>query len=120
MTTPSMQKPTEILNNFNYALAKQSATIILPAIGTLYFMIAGIWGLPYAEQIVGTVAALNLFVGVLVGVSKKIYESTGGGYDGTLQLVPNEEGTAVRMLEVDPIALLDKDRITFKIINPVS
>lgn len=25
----------------------------LPALGTLYFALAGIWGLPYGEQLVG-------------------------------------------------------------------
>lgn len=119
MTVPShrSQEPTAILSNFYYAFAKQGAMIILPAVGTLYFMLAGLWGLPHADKVVGTVAALNLFVGVLVGVAKKIYEGTGGKYDGTLALEPNDEGTLLRLRDVSPLALDTKDEIVFKVVR---
>ena len=47
--------------------------ILLPALGTLYFALAGIWGFPYAEQVVGTVTALDTFLGVLLGISTSQY-----------------------------------------------
>lgn len=111
------REPTAILSNFWYAFAKQGATIILPAIGTLYFMIAGTWGLPYGEQVVGTVAALNLFVGVLVGVAKKIYEGTGGGDDGTIVVTVGDDGKKKFDLKLnqDPDELDQKDKIVFKV-----
>ena len=37
----------------------------LPALGTLYFALAGIWGLPYGEQLVGTITAIDTFLGVI-------------------------------------------------------
>lgn len=36
--------------------------LILPALGTLYFAIAKIWGLPLAPEITGTLAALTAFL----------------------------------------------------------
>lgn len=46
---------------------------MLPALGTLYFALAQIWGLPYGEQIVGTITALDAFLGALLGVSTTSY-----------------------------------------------
>ena len=51
------------------------AQIILPALGTLYFALASIWGLPYGEQIVGTITAIDAFLGACLGISTKQYEN---------------------------------------------
>lgn len=45
----------------------------LPTLGTLYFALAGIWGLPYGEQLVGTITAIDTFLGVILGISKSKY-----------------------------------------------
>jgi len=58
-----------LLSNKAYDALKWIAQIALPAAGTLYFALAGIWGLPYGEQIVGTIVALDTCVGVLLGIS---------------------------------------------------
>ncbi len=47
---------------------------VFPAVGTLYFALAGIWGLPYGEQIVGTITAFDTFLGVILGISKSKYD----------------------------------------------
>jgi len=61
------------MSNKTYDILKWIAQILLPAIGTLYFAIAQIWGLPYSEQIVGTITALDAFLGAVLGVSTKAY-----------------------------------------------
>ena len=48
---------------------------VLPALGTLYFALAGIWNLPMGEEIVGTITALDTFLGVLLGISAVKYHS---------------------------------------------
>ena len=63
------------LSNKTYDRAKFTALVLLPALGTFYFAIAGIWGLPYAEQIVGTFAAADTLLGALLGISSKIYKN---------------------------------------------
>lgn len=61
------------MSNKTYDILKYIAQIILPAIGTLYFALAGIWGFPYGEQIVGTIAAIDTFLGVILGISSINY-----------------------------------------------
>lgn len=61
------------LSNKAYDLLKWIAMILLPAIGALYFTLASIWGLPYAEQIVGTITGIDTFFGVILGISTSKY-----------------------------------------------
>jgi hypothetical protein len=49
-------------------------TVLLPAIGTLYFALADIWGLPYAPQVVGTITALTAFLGAFVEYKRQTWE----------------------------------------------
>lgn len=61
------------LSNEVYDILKFIAQIVLPALGTLYFALAGIWGWPYGEQIVGTITAVDAFLGALLGISTVAY-----------------------------------------------
>jgi TRAP-type uncharacterized transport system fused permease subunit len=62
------------MSNSTYDLLKWVAQILIPALGTLYFALANIWGLPYGEQIVGTLTAIDTFLGVLLGISSSTYK----------------------------------------------
>lgn len=62
------------LSNKTYDILKWIAQIVLPAIATLYFALASIWGLPYGEQIVGTITAIDAFLGALLGISTSNYK----------------------------------------------
>jgi hypothetical protein len=57
------------MSNKVYDILKWIAQILLPALGTLYFGLAKIWNLPYSEEIVGTITAVDLFLGALLGIS---------------------------------------------------
>ena len=61
------------MSNNVYDALKWIAMYLLPALGTLYFALAGIWGLPYGEQIVGTITAIDTFLGVIIGISTSQY-----------------------------------------------
>ncbi|MFR9274469.1 phage holin [Finegoldia magna] len=61
------------LSNKSYDLLKWIAQILLPAAATLYVAVAGIWGFPYAKEIAGTISALDLFLGALLGISSMNY-----------------------------------------------
>lgn len=61
------------LNNKVYDILKWIAMIVLPALGTLYFTLAGIWGLPYGEQVVGTITALVTALGTILKISTAKY-----------------------------------------------
>lgn len=62
-----------MLSNRMYDILKFVAQILLPAIGTLYFALARIWNFPYAEEIVGTITAIDAFLGALLGISTAKY-----------------------------------------------
>lgn len=64
------------MSNKLYDVLKYIAQIVLPAIGTLYFALAGIWGFPYGEQIVGTITAVDTFLGVILGISSSNYNKS--------------------------------------------
>lgn len=61
------------LNDKAYDIMKWIAQILLPAVGTLYFALAQIWGFPFAEQIVGSISAIDCFLGALLGISTALY-----------------------------------------------
>lgn len=61
------------LSDKTYDILKWIAQIVLPAAATLYFALAGIWGFPYGEQIVGTITAIDTFLGALLGISTANY-----------------------------------------------
>ena len=62
-----------MMSNKVYGVLKYIAQIALPALGALYFALAEIWGLPYGQEIVGTIAAVDACLGALLGISTMIY-----------------------------------------------
>lgn len=63
------------LNNKVYDVLKWIALYLLPALGTLYFALSGIWGFPYGEEVVGTITAVDTFLGVILGISSASYNN---------------------------------------------
>ena len=61
------------MSNKIYDVLKYIAQIVLPALATLYFALAKIWGFPYATEITGTLAAVDAFMGALLQISTKTY-----------------------------------------------
>ena len=61
------------LNDKIYDILKWVALVVLPAIATLYTALAGVWGLPFAQEIPATITAVDLFIGALLGVSTAQY-----------------------------------------------
>lgn len=70
------------MSNRTYDILKYIAQVVLPALGTLYFALAGIWGFPYGEQIVGTITAVDTFLGVLLRISSNNYYNSIDEYEG--------------------------------------
>ena len=74
-----------MLDDRIYKILKYVAQIVLPAVGTLYFALAGIWGFPYGEEIVGTITAVDTFLGVLLGISTANYNKKINGNSETIE-----------------------------------
>ena len=62
-----------MISNRTYDILKYIAQIVLPALGTLYFALSKIWGLPWSTEVVGTIAAVDTFLGALLGISSAEY-----------------------------------------------
>ena len=61
------------MSNKTYDILKYIAQIVLPALGTLYFALAKIWSFPYGAEIVGTITAVDAFLGALLKISTDNY-----------------------------------------------
>lgn len=92
-SSPTVPAKRPLLSDRNYSILKHIAAIGLPAAGALYFALAGIWHFPNAEQVVGSIAAVNVFVGGLMGLSQASYNSSSNaGYLGDLEITHVGDG----------------------------
>lgn len=62
------------MSNKVYDVLKWIALYFLPAAGALYFALSTIWGFPYGEEIVGTLTAIDAFLGAVLGISTVQYK----------------------------------------------
>lgn len=53
-----------------YGALKWIGLICLPALALLYNSIGPVWDLPYVDQIVTTLNAVGVFIGVIIGASQ--------------------------------------------------
>jgi hypothetical protein len=99
-----------------YKRLKFFTQVLLPAIGTLYFTLAGIWGLPAAEEVVGTIVAIDTFLGVVLHLSTNAYNNSDVKYDGDLNTM-EIDGVKTFSLElgINPDDIAKKDEILFKV-----
>ena len=67
-----------ILNDKVYNVMKWVVVIVLPAVVTLYNVLAATWGWAYAEQISTTISAVNTFLGAVMMFSSYQYKKIGG------------------------------------------
>ena len=118
LATTGTTKP--LLSDKAYNGVKWTAQYFLPAVGTLYFALATLWGLPNPEQVIGTITALDIFLGALLGFSKKSYENSDAKYDGALVVDGTDPDKDIYRLEVDSHLdeLNGRDAITLKVLGP--
>ncbi|ASU03942.1 holin [Streptomyces phage FrodoSwaggins] len=107
---------TPLLGDKAYAVLKYTAAIVLPAVSTLYFTLAQLWGLPNAEEVVGTIAAVNAFMGLLLGVSTVSYNNSSVAYDGTIKLDGNQMAS-IQLHHESPSSFVNKPVAILKIEN---
>ena len=62
------------MSNKMYDVLKWFVALVLPATATLYSLLAGIWGLPYGDQIPDTITAVVTFLGIVLGISSEQYK----------------------------------------------
>jgi len=97
-----------------YDVLKKIAMVWLPAAGTLYFALAQIWHLPSPEEVVGSIVAVDTFLGGVLHLSTTSYNNDPNRTAGTLELIPGEDGTNLRITSLDTQKLLTQPEVTFK------
>lgn len=69
----------------------------LPAIGAFYLAISQIWNLPYGEQVLSTVVALEALLGALLLISKYEYNKEPLPVDGVVHYNPDMETMSLEL-----------------------
>lgn len=111
-------KQSPWFSNGVYNFLKQLAQYWFPAAGALYAGLAGLWGWPWAVQIVGSIALIDIFLGVLLGISTAAYNASGAGVDGAL--VVNTSGAVeTHSLEFNqPLTTLSQQKTVTLAVTP--
>ena len=104
------------LNNKTYDVIKWIAQYFIPAAGTLYAALSKIWGFPYGSEVVGTLSAIDIFLGAVLGISSANYSG-----EGTLEIhadAETDKDVYQLMLNVPVESLANRDSVTFKVSKP--
>jgi hypothetical protein len=105
-----------IIKGKPYDVLKFIAQILLPALGTAYFALAGIWGLPSAQEVVGTIVVIDTFLGGVLQLSAAAYNKSDVKFDGVVGVTETDDKLSyVLNLKDDPTLLKDKDEIRLKV-----
>lgn len=108
---------TFTLSDLFYNRLKKLTQVGLPALGSLYFGLSQIWGLPAGEEVVGSLALLTTFFGVTLGISSKNYSNNEAG--GEIKVTHTAEGGKLFTLELEgqPEDLEHEQRVVFKVVD---
>lgn len=105
-----------LITGKTYDALKYIALVVLPALGTLYFTLSGLWGLPSAEEVVGTIVAVDAFLGVVLQLSSSAYAKSDARFDGAINVEEDDQLKRFSLeLNGDPNEIDSKDQVVFKI-----
>jgi hypothetical protein len=109
-------KANVLLSDGWYNRLMPVAQIWLPALAVFYISIAPLWGLPKQEEVAGTIMALNLLLGAVLGISNKQYKNSDARFGGVIDVVPNREtGNTDLNVSLDTETVATKDEVVVKI-----
>lgn len=115
-----------LLSNKAYDQLKFLAQVGLPALATFYASFGAIWGFPKTDQVVGTIVAFDLLLGLLLGVSTRVYTRSGAKYAGAVFLkdvtaqdgeTPLKEVGVSFKPSIDGKSLEGTKEVTFKVVE---
>lgn len=117
LPTQDTQSKNPILNDRTYEILEWVARVLLPAVATLYGTLGSIWGLPNVTAVVGTIVAVDAFLGVFLGFAQKSYDNSSAKYDGNIIVMGTPDGGKTFSLELDknPDELAEMNTIKFKV-----
>lgn len=105
-----------IMTNRTYDWSKKLVQIWLPASSALYFGLGQMWGFPYLDKIPGSIALVNVFLGLVLNVSHNRYKESDAAVDGDIVVTQNGERTVATLEFNDDATTLVKNKtIKFKV-----
>ena len=117
-TTGSTSETTRspIFNDASYDRVKFLTQVVLPAAGALYFGLANIWNLLYADEIVGTITVIVTFLGTLLQISTSRYRNSDAGTTGFVNVVEDDQRRVMELdVREDLYDVQDGERLVFKV-----
>lgn len=109
---------TPILSDSVYTTLKHTASILLPAAAALYIALAQLWNFSKVEEVAGSIAAVNTFLGALVALSTKSYNNSDAKYVGKMMVDDSGDRTVVQLKlndNVDARDVLNMPTVSFKV-----
>lgn len=113
-----MPQTTNILHmsNTTYDRLRFLTLVLLPALGTLYFALGQIWDFPSIEQVLGTVVAIEIFLGAILGISNSQHKSEIANRPES-KLFVSEDGTAYADFAVGLEEFNDREEVHLRVIK---
>lgn len=105
------------LSDKAYVILEWVTRVLLPATATLYLALATLWGFPYGPQVVGTIVAVDTFLGLFIGMAQKSYDRSDAAFNGSIVAQPGDSGTVLSglILDKDPAEL---QKLVLKVTPP--
>jgi hypothetical protein len=112
---PATKNP--MISDSMYTKLEYLARVVLPALAVLYVALASLWGFPNGAAVVGTITALDTFLGVFLGFAQKAYDASPAKYDGNIVIMNTQDGGKTFSLELDkhPDELAQMTQVVFKV-----
>jgi hypothetical protein len=117
-TTETSEPKGFVLGDTTYNRLKWFVQIVLPSIATLYFSLGNVWGFGYIEQVLGTLAALGTFLGVVLGISSVTYNNSNLKYSGMIEVFDppeTDKKTYSITFDGDVDDIDQQEEVTFKV-----
>lgn len=106
-----------VISDGLYKKLKFLVQVVLPAFSTLYFTLGNVYHWDNVEQVIGTLAAVATFVGVVLGITSKNYNNSDLPFAGTIHITESPEGvkTYSLIMNGDPEDIDTLTDVKFKV-----
>lgn len=112
-----MYNPVPVLPPKVYDFLKWVALVLLPALATLYIALSGVLHLPNADEVSGAIIAVDAFLGAILNLSSKAYNSSSEKYDGVVEVDHEDDKIRMSSEDVQAAVARGKKEVTLKVVK---
>jgi hypothetical protein len=108
--------PKPFISKRTFDLIKYFIWIVLPTAGTVYFVLALVWGLPAEKEVLGSIVVIQTAVNVVLGINANSFAVTSTKPSGTIEITESLDKTTYSLeLDEGPEMLDDMEEIVFRV-----